>query len=106
MIKLILFQLSMEQPPSGWEIRYSRSNNNRPYYFNPKTKESSWERPPDGPQVRASHLLVKHRDSRRPSSWRQESITISKEEAMAMIEKFRERIVSGEVDIATLARYQ
>ena len=33
-------------------------------------------------QVQASHLLVKHRDSRRPSFWREENITRSKEEAL------------------------
>jgi hypothetical protein len=46
----------------------------------PRTKESRWERPQsDGQQVeqvRASHLLVKHRDSRRPASWRSVSLTL------------------------------
>jgi NIMA-interacting peptidyl-prolyl cis-trans isomerase 1 len=32
-------------------------------------------------QVRILHILKKHKDSRRPSSWRQPNITISKEEA-------------------------
>lgn len=32
--------------------------------------------------VTASHLLVKHRESRRPSSWRQEKITKTKDEAL------------------------
>jgi NIMA-interacting peptidyl-prolyl cis-trans isomerase 1 len=65
-----------------------------PYFFNTTNKESSWE-PPAGltqeqidqlpgakehlsgksggkaGQVRASHLLVKHRGSRRPSSWKE-----------------------------------
>jgi len=68
-----------------------------PYFFNSQTRESSWD-PPAGlteeevkqlpgakehlggrgkgndahaGQVRASHLLVKHRDSRRPSSWKE-----------------------------------
>lgn len=36
--------------------------------------------------VQASHLLVKHRDSRRPSSWREENITRSKEEAIKILE--------------------
>ena len=38
-----------------------------------------------GKQVRCSHLLVKHEGSRRPSSWRQEKITISKEEALRQL---------------------
>lgn len=63
-----------------------------PYFFNNKTKTSSWERPADLTEetikklpgahlfdpkssgdmgkVRASHLLVKHSGSRRPSSWK------------------------------------
>jgi NIMA-interacting peptidyl-prolyl cis-trans isomerase 1 len=66
-----------------------------PYFFNKETKESSWDAPADlseeqikelqgadlltsskaggahPGQVRASHLLVKHKDSRRPSSWKE-----------------------------------
>jgi len=57
------------------------------YYFNKQTNTSQWEKP-SGPAksmastVQCSHILVKHRDSRRPSSWRQENITKSKEEAL------------------------
>ena len=37
--------------------------------------------------VRASHLLVKHRDSRRPASWKEpDGCTRSKEEAIAMVQ--------------------
>ena len=78
-------------------MRHSNSKN-LPYYFNPQSKESRWE-PPSGTdteqlkaymaqhhsasslrtdgagqndgKIRAAHLLVKHRDSRRPSSWRE-----------------------------------
>jgi NIMA-interacting peptidyl-prolyl cis-trans isomerase 1 len=67
------------------------------YFFNTDTKESSWD-PPAGlsesqisslpgaellnpatahaGQVRASHLLIKHRDSRRPASWKEVRNTI------------------------------
>ena len=62
------------------------------YYVNKYTKQSQWETPtePAKPaseddKVQASHLLVKHRDSRRPSSWRQDNITISKEEALSIL---------------------
>ena len=67
------------------------------YYLNVYTKESQWDRPDkpadpsgnnkgDGPEeVQCSHLLVKHSGSRRPSSWREESITRSKEEALELI---------------------
>ena len=36
-------------------------------------------------QVQASHLLVKHNESRRPSSWKEDKITRSKEEALEII---------------------
>ena len=42
--------------------------------------------------VRASHLLVKHAGSRRPSSWKEPVVTRSLEEARAMVSAFRERI--------------
>lgn len=80
-------------------MRTSKSKN-IPYYFNEAQTISSWE-PPAGTdteklktymaenysaseigdsangheenqgKIRASHLLVKHKDSRRPSSWRE-----------------------------------
>ncbi|NXM61068.1 PIN1 isomerase, partial [Illadopsis cleaveri] len=61
----------------------------RVYYFNHLTNASQWERPSGvgstPGRVRCSHLLVKHNQSRRPSSWRQERITRSKEEALELI---------------------
>ena len=77
---------------SQWEIRMSNSKK-VPYFFNTETKQSVWEAPPSlseeeikalpgyeylsnngnphAGQVRASHLLIKHKDSRRPSSWKE-----------------------------------
>jgi NIMA-interacting peptidyl-prolyl cis-trans isomerase 1 len=75
------------------------SSKKRPYFYNSSTKESSWDSPSgltkdqinqlpgareylkdngssasdnahEG-QVRASHLLIKHSGSRRPSSWKE-----------------------------------
>ncbi|KAL9932840.1 hypothetical protein V8E36_008095 [Tilletia maclaganii] len=40
-----------------------------------------------GDKVRASHLLVKHRESRRPSSWKEPKITRSRDEAVEIIRK-------------------
>lgn len=64
------------------------------YYLNVYTKESQWDRPDkaaepvssSGPeQVQCSHLLVKHQNSRRPSSWREDEITRTKEEALDLV---------------------
>jgi hypothetical protein len=85
--------------PPNWEVRHSNSKN-LPYYFNASEKVSRWEPPSGtdteklkhymathhsassvvpGPQtagapegkIRAAHLLVKHKESRRPSSWKE-----------------------------------
>jgi len=116
--------------PEGWEVRHSNSKN-LPYYFNPEKRESRWE-PPDGSdpeklktymanyhsssgintvnmtdtkegKIRSAHLLVKHRQSRRPASWREAKITRSKEEAMSIILGHEARIRSGASSSGDLA---
>lgn len=88
------------------------------YYLNIYTKESQWDLPkepasksPGGNQkrrslteVRCSHLLVKHKGSRRPSSWREENITRSKGEAMDIIEEYFKKITDKEVTLQELAQ--
>lgn len=76
----------MSELPPGWEKRTSKSTG-KTYYYNRQTNESQWEMPTEetGDKVRASHLLVKHTESRRPSSWKQETITRSKNEALEII---------------------
>ena len=113
------------------EVRHSNSKN-LPYYFNPSTKESRWE-PPEGTdseslkhymgqyhtaqlgrdgaanqqglvgKIRCAHLLVKHRDSRRASSWREAQITRSKEEARVIISNYESKIKSGSTSLGDLA---
>merc|ERR1719210_147949 len=78
------------------------------YYLNPHTKESQWEVPTGPPkkmsgQVQAAHLLVKHRESRRPASWRQDPITITKDEALRQLEEHIAKIKSGEKTFEELA---
>ncbi|KAF2100450.1 peptidyl-prolyl cis-trans isomerase ssp-1 [Rhizodiscina lignyota] len=115
--------------PPGWEVRHSNSKN-LPYYFHPDSKESRWE-PPDGSdpdklkiymanyhsssginrapvdgregKIRCAHLLVKHRESRRPASWREAKITRQKQEAMSIILGHEQRIRSGETSLGDLA---
>ncbi|RQM07069.1 hypothetical protein DH86_00000216, partial [Scytalidium sp. 3C] len=114
--------------PAGWEVRHSNSKN-LPYYYNESQKSSQWD-PPAGTDVeklkkyilenhgavqtrsdasgtngkiRARHLLVKHKDSRRPSSWREPEITRTKEEAMSIILGYESRIRSGQISLGELA---
>lgn len=70
------------------------------YYLNIYTKESQWDLPTapaennsSGPaQVQCSHLLVKHNKSRRPSSWREENITRTKDEALQILEGYNQKV--------------
>ncbi|KAH7359582.1 hypothetical protein BKA66DRAFT_226799 [Pyrenochaeta sp. MPI-SDFR-AT-0127] len=108
--------------PEGWEVRRSNTKN-LPYYFHAQTKDSRWEPPagtdsealknymaahhsskgvapagfaPTEGKIRAAHLLVKHRDSRRPASWREPKITRSQEEARDLIRGYHEQIKAYE----------
>lgn len=54
-------------------------------------------------KIRCSHLLVKHKDSRRPSSWREAEITRSKDEAREILRGHQERILQGEARLGDLA---
>nr|XP_020763958.1 peptidyl-prolyl cis-trans isomerase NIMA-interacting 1 isoform X2 [Odocoileus virginianus texanus] len=97
--------------PTGGEAQIK----GRVYYFNHITNASQWERPSgnssgsgkngqgEPTRVRCSHLLVKHSQSRRPSSWRQEKITRTKEEALELINGYIQKIKSGEEDFESLA---
>eukprot|EP00088_Acartia_fossae_P037041 TRINITY_DN38238_c0_g1_i1.p1 TRINITY_DN38238_c0_g1~~TRINITY_DN38238_c0_g1_i1.p1 ORF type:complete len:163 (-),score=22.11 TRINITY_DN38238_c0_g1_i1:153-614(-) len=97
----------MSDLPEGWEKRTSRSTG-QDYYLNIHTKQSQWDVPtspatPAPSQVRASHLLVKHRGSRRPSSWREENITRSKEEALQILRGYMNQIKNKEATFEELA---
>ncbi|KIJ97905.1 hypothetical protein K443DRAFT_133686 [Laccaria amethystina LaAM-08-1] len=103
---------------SQWEIRMSNSKK-VPYFFHNETKQSVWDAPaslseeeikglpgyeylinngnPHAGQVRASHLLIKHKDSRRPSSWKEQNITRTKEEAIAILRE-HQAAINGSTD--------
>ncbi|KAL8742105.1 MAG: hypothetical protein Q9190_005366 [Brigantiaea leucoxantha] len=104
--------------PPLWEVRHSNSKN-LPYFFNTDSKESRWDAPEgvdldklktymndtarNPGKIRAAHLLIKHRGSRRPSSWKEQNITRSKEEAIQILKGHEQRIRSGEVSLGDLA---
>ena len=54
-------------------------------------------------KIRAAHLLVKHKDSRKPSSWREADITRTKEEATSILLGHEARIRSGSTSLGDLA---
>ena len=99
---------SPEDLPEGWITNVSKKTG-KTYYYNTKTGESQWEKPAKDQvwnffsfffggfffiflisgQVRASHLLVKHDQSRNPSSWKESKITRSKDEAIEILKAHR-----------------
>jgi len=119
--------------PVGWEVRHSNSKNLPYYFnesqklsrwepppgtdteklkaFMAENHSAPEIRPDIGGannvaangKIRASHLLVKHRDSRRPSSWREAEIKRTKEEAMSTILGHEARIRSGQTSLGQLA---
>ena len=115
LLKTYLLKKSL---PEGWVEKSSKSHVGRVFYYNTVTQESVWERPTASASggggsggggggantVRASHLLVKHKGSRNPSSWKEKQVTRSKEEATKMVEDFRRRILDGEISFEDLAK--
>lgn len=85
--------------PSGWKAKESKSHPGTFFYINDFSGETQWEMPtkPAEPKatesVRASHILRKHRGSRRPASWRCENITQSKEESVRQINEYRNQLI-------------
>ncbi|MES1914817.1 MAG: hypothetical protein MHM6MM_006846 [Cercozoa sp. M6MM] len=55
-------------------------------------------------QVRVRHILIKHRDSRRPSSWLEKRVTRSKEEAREALTAIREQLVQDGARFDEIAR--
>lgn len=99
--------MAEDELPNGWEKRLSRSTGHQ-YYLNIYSKESQWERPeepadPAREEIECRHLLVKHQDSRRPSSWRENKIARTKSEALEIIKNYREQIESGKITFSDLA---
>ena len=119
--------------PANWEVRHSNSKNLPYYFndqtkesrweppagtdteklkaYMAQNHSSATIRPPstallaakDSNKIRAAHLLVKHKESRRPSSWREAQITRTKEEAMSIILGHEARIRSCETSLGDLA---
>ncbi|KAJ7749042.1 hypothetical protein DFH07DRAFT_1035368 [Mycena maculata] len=116
----VLVYAEADTGTSQWEVRISKSRGAL-YFFNPETKESSWTPPSElsedeanallsvsqtsnrSIEVRASHLLVKHSGSRRPSSWKEKEITRSKEEAIELLRGYQAQIGDSAQKFSELA---
>jgi len=65
--------------------------------------EEHFAKKPKEEKVRCRHVLVKHKDSRRPSSWKENKITRTKEDAVKMIEGYLAKLAKKEVEFTDLA---
>jgi peptidyl-prolyl cis-trans isomerase NIMA-interacting 1 len=92
--------MSSDLPP-GWTQRESKSHPGKLYYVNAKTGQTTWDRPIAGAddgddavdEVQVLHILKKHNQSRRPSSWRVPNITQSKEVAIQQVQEIRQSLL-------------
>lgn len=92
-----------EELPWGWQKRMSRTSG-KPYYLNLFSKKSQWHAPStpgwispthhenDWPKVRVAHVLIRHKDSRRPMTWRGDVVGRSLEEAIQLAWSYRDMI--------------
>lgn len=95
----------MPVPPPGWSIKESTRHPGTFYYIHQATGQTQWERPEpnslplqsqnNSQEVHVLHLLKKHTGSRRPSSWRQDVITRSRDEARNELVELRNLIIEG-----------
>lgn len=78
---------ALKKPKSSLKASSHTSNtatSSSPHHSSRSSSSKHHKKKPK--QVRIFHILKKHKGSRRPSSWRQKTITISKEEAIAELE--------------------
>mmetsp|Transcript_7073 Transcript_7073/g.9141 ORF Transcript_7073/g.9141 Transcript_7073/m.9141 type:complete len:183 (-) Transcript_7073:167-715(-) len=103
-----------ESLPRHWARRESKTHPGKFFYYNALTATRTWVRPREdaeapsgkkrktgagdnglgGATCHALHLLVKHKGSRRPSSWREPNISISKDEAQRLLVRMRLEILA------------
>merc|ERR1712196_189132 len=57
-------------------------------------------------QVQVLHIIRKHRDSRRPASWREPKITRSKDDAKAIVQQFRNELAKIETKPGVFGKLQ
>jgi NIMA-interacting peptidyl-prolyl cis-trans isomerase 1 len=59
-------------------------------------KKTKKKKSVEGKQVSCRHLLVKHKDSRRPFSWKSEEITRSSDQAVEIAEGFLKKLLASD----------
>lgn len=103
--------MSSTELPPGWIEKESSSHPGQVYYFNTLTGQSEWLKPEfhaelhvgADDEVRASHILVKHTESRRPVDRAKNAITRTPEEAAAIIAEYRTQLVENAATFSDIA---
>ncbi len=95
--------------PAPWRWKESRSTPGDYYCINEKTGERRWQAPSESKpkksddKITVVHCLIKHADSRRPSSHRTKVISLAKADARAEAGALRERVSKSQDMEAALA---
>jgi NIMA-interacting peptidyl-prolyl cis-trans isomerase 1 len=84
----------------GEEIQPKQITNKKP-----RMSEEALHQPSNDKLYHCSHLLVKHKDSRNPTSWRQPgTITRTKDSAIQLLNHYKAQIDRGQFTFAELAK--
>jgi len=62
----------------------------------PPAKKPRLDTPAAKDEIQCAHILVKYAGSRNPSTWRGETVSRSRDEALAVLEALRTRLTQGE----------
>jgi len=106
-----LAELSDPDLPPNWVPLLTSDDS--VYFYNVKSRASRWQVPKKAPEpqhIRASHILIKHRDVKNPVSKgqgrKEQPIERSFEEALKALEEIRSEIGNDAVKFAELAKSQ
>ena len=95
--------------PPPWRWKESRSTPGDYYCINEKTGERRWQAPSESKpkksddKITVVHCLIKHADSRRPSSHRTPKISLAKSDARNEADALRKRVAASSDMEAALA---
>jgi len=88
-----------EEERTSSKRKRSRENDSEKSSKSKKSKRADSSDGEKDEKVSCRHLLVKHKESRRPHSWKSDNITRSKDEALEIIKGFRKQLLEAEGEI-------